>query len=380
MVVREPQRRAGRVLKRALAALLGLGVALLAIEIGVRVFERPPVGKPYVPGADPLVRQQTFEKVADPQLGYVLKPDSIGRMAYPDPDGTGERIVTYAIGPHGFRDGPLRWEKPAGVFRIAVLGDSFTYGNGVELEDSFPKALERALAPLCAPQRVEVMNCGVYSYNTRQEVQLLKLRVLQFAPDLVLITYFLNDVFSSQGQTPDRSAETSAGRWLARLELTNPEPPAGAGDIGFAAASVRGLRTHLHSFDLGIRSVQKHLTSSIYLRRMDELYQPESPGWREVRAALADARDLARERSFALQLCIYPYVENLERYPFERYHAQVLELCSVLGIAGHELLPALAGRDWRKLIAHPYDTHGNGECNRLLADYLAPRLWKAVAR
>ena len=45
----------------------------------------------------------------------------------------------------GFRDYEYSVDKPEGVFRIAVLGDSLIFGFGVNLEDTFPKVLERML-------------------------------------------------------------------------------------------------------------------------------------------------------------------------------------------------------------------------------------------
>ena len=46
--------------------------------------------------------------------------------------------------------------KPDGVFRILVVGDSLTYGEGVAAEDAYPALLDTALGP-----DVEVLNLGV---------------------------------------------------------------------------------------------------------------------------------------------------------------------------------------------------------------------------
>ena len=45
---------------------------------------------------------------------------------------------------HGFRDYERTYEKPSGVFRILVLGDSYIEALQVQLEDSFTALLEKA--------------------------------------------------------------------------------------------------------------------------------------------------------------------------------------------------------------------------------------------
>ena len=44
----------------------------------------------------------------------------------------------------GFRDREFAIAKPRNIFRILVVGDSQTFGHGIEkLEDTFPKQLEK---------------------------------------------------------------------------------------------------------------------------------------------------------------------------------------------------------------------------------------------
>jgi hypothetical protein len=46
----------------------------------------------------------------------------------------------------GMRDAEFPRRKPPGVVRILCMGDSTTFGMSERLEDSWPKALERASA------------------------------------------------------------------------------------------------------------------------------------------------------------------------------------------------------------------------------------------
>jgi lysophospholipase L1-like esterase len=124
------------------------------------------------------------------RLGHRWSPNYSGRFY--NADGTG---FTLTISSQGLRDREYAIPKPADTFRILALGDSVTYGHGYELEESYPKRLEVALAataPADAPP-VEVVNGGTADYSTDQELMWLQEWGLRFDPDVVLIGYVMND-------------------------------------------------------------------------------------------------------------------------------------------------------------------------------------------
>src|SRR5207237_10295818 len=82
------------------------------------------------------------------------------------------RIHINAAGMRGDRE--LSRPKPAGVFRVVVLGDSFTFGGKVQVEDTFPAALEREFRSADPSLPTEVLNLAVPGYNTEQEMLSLK--------------------------------------------------------------------------------------------------------------------------------------------------------------------------------------------------------------
>ncbi len=89
-------------------------------------------------------------------------------------------------------DREFTYDKPEGVFRIVVLGDSFTFGYGVEVEQTYGVVLERIIKEHGI--RVEVINLGVSGAGTAEELIMLKNRGLRFAPDLVVVGYCCNDI------------------------------------------------------------------------------------------------------------------------------------------------------------------------------------------
>ena len=84
----------------------------------------------------------------------------------------------------GFRDRDFSAGRSS-TKRAVVLGDSFTYGWGVDIAESWPKALEREWNAAGAP--VEVMNLGWPGASPRQYADLAEKAVPLLHPDIVIV-------------------------------------------------------------------------------------------------------------------------------------------------------------------------------------------------
>jgi hypothetical protein len=100
-----------------------------------------------------------------------------------------------SVNSHGWRDRERSLTKPEGVYRVLVLGDSFMAGMQVDNDEIFASVLEDRLARMGMPRRVEVINLGVPSYGTDQELLSLREFGIAYQPDLVLLAFYgQNDI------------------------------------------------------------------------------------------------------------------------------------------------------------------------------------------
>ncbi len=185
-----------RLAKPALALCATL-FALLVAEAIVRVLGQAPGIKPIQLSSFDCI----YKRSTNPILGFELKANC--RSDDPDFIQTYERTNS-----HGQRDRERTLQKPAGIRRILLLGDSVVEGYGLRESETISQQLE----DLYPDQSTEVLNFGVSAYCTRAEVELLEVKGLRFDPDVVVLVFVENDfdnfnreAFSLEG-TIDRPA------------------------------------------------------------------------------------------------------------------------------------------------------------------------------
>lgn len=158
-----------------LALSVGVSVAFMAALEGVaRVLEEP---------------RESQREVADyiwdwdakmPGGFYVMASDGVGWPPYEE------------FNADGLRDRTRPREKPSGTWRIAVLGDSVTLGDGLKPRDAYPQILESRLE--AEGRRIEVMNVSLWGWSTRQERIAWQRIARDYDPDQVVLAVCLNDI------------------------------------------------------------------------------------------------------------------------------------------------------------------------------------------
>jgi lysophospholipase L1-like esterase len=93
--------------------------------------------------------------------------------------------------PYGFTDIEHPYDTKKGVFRIAVLGDSFVWGDGVPYQDAWSHRLASKLNE--DYDSLTVMHWGRNGWSTLNELTFLQQEGQKFKPDLLLVSWVTND-------------------------------------------------------------------------------------------------------------------------------------------------------------------------------------------
>lgn len=171
-----PQRGSG--LRRALA---GVGqwalVLVLTLVVGEAVAR-------WAFGVQPLTTESLVWRY-HPRWGWFHEPNSEDTFVKP---GFAQHV---RINGKGLRERPLPYEKPPGLFRVLVVGDSSVVSFEVPPEAVFTRVAEASLRERGYP--VQFVNGGVRGYGTDQALLFLEEEGLRYEPDLVLYKWTNND-------------------------------------------------------------------------------------------------------------------------------------------------------------------------------------------
>jgi lysophospholipase L1-like esterase len=162
-------------MKKLNLSIVSLVLCGLLIEVFLRLFvplPKPFQHEPYLPWID-----------YSPTLGWVNKPDYQGRQTL-----AGVCDVAIAINSKGLRDREYAYERTPGRERILVLGDSFTFGHGVEESQTYAAVLEDLLGG------AEVLNSGVVGTGHDQQLLWLEEEGFKYKPDRVIWGFSSSDI------------------------------------------------------------------------------------------------------------------------------------------------------------------------------------------
>ena len=155
-----------------------------------------------------------------------------GWAPWPGIDGvyTAEGRARVRFNRDGIRGPDPSRDKPAGTYRVAVLGDSFTEAREVEEADTFVARMGARLAGCgaLAGRRIEALNFGVSGYGTAQQLLTLESAVMAYRPDLVVLALYPENDVSNNSRAldghPDRPYFVLSGNALVLDRATLDEP------------------------------------------------------------------------------------------------------------------------------------------------------------
>jgi lysophospholipase L1-like esterase len=309
-------------LGKGLAAMcVSLVIFLVMLEVSLQIYTRVAI---YYDVEMSRYATEIKEKADNPKIGHVHIPNAQAHLMG----------VDVSINSDGFRDGEYTVERND-KYRIVVLGDSLTFGWGVEKADIYEVLLEQMLSET---RPTEMINTGHGNYNTQQQLNLFKDKGLKYNPDKVVVFFFINDA----EVTPVRS------KWTAIARLRS---------VTFLWSRMRGLLT---------RSDTGATFESFY----SDLYEDDQPGFITLKESFVELHGICEERGIELQVIMIPELHNLIDYPFGAEYAKVFDFLIENDIPVIDLTKDFAGYEnppelWVALD----DAHPNARAHRMIAEF-----------
>jgi hypothetical protein len=262
----------------------------------------------------------------------------------------------YRINRAGYRDDDHDPAKPAGTYRILVLGDSFAFGQGVPEEQTWTRRLPAEIAKR-GGGTVEVINAGRMGLNTVNELNELKRYGLAYEPDLVVVSFVLND------------ADTDA-----YYRVRGPLP-------GFAeewlmwSCLYRSVRMRFHHMLVRFGWIPD------YVGYQRDSFREEAEGWKACRGALEEIVALSRERGARVTVLLWPLLMPQRPYPLQSTHDFLMGTFRDMGMEPLDLQPVLAPHPAPDLMLLPgEDSHPNARACGLAAGALAEHVIRIRGR
>ncbi len=276
-----------------------------------------------------------------------------------EPDPAADRShCYYRIAPE--RDHP--WSVGASnLLRIAVIGDSFTHGVGVQVDERYGAQIERMLNLNAGVRPVEVKVLANPGTSTFQQTPILH-KALEYRPEIVILGMCLNDA-------EDWTNPLQLNRWLQEwifLASSTPGPVLQAVLDRSRLASLVFQRVIAARSQSGARA---------YYRK---LYDPAYPGLQRMSGAIREFRDVCASNGVAFVPVVFPLLSSdlaSGRYPFQFAHDRVHEIMTANHVTCLDLLPAFEGTSSQRMQAVPgIDPHPSEIAHRIAAETIVGEL------
>lgn len=283
-------------------------------------------------------------------VGELLAPVSVTRRAADKTE-----YVTNSL---GFRQGGHAGSKAPGTFRIAFIGDSYTFGRGVEFPRIFSERTPELLQKDRPGTTIEALNFGHPGFNSHRELEALKAVVLPHEPDILVLAFVLND-FSGAAETLkfEKKVQSLRTRYSPLGKLHRYSRLAAFLDWGiFQAFS-------------GIGRVQ--------LEYLNGLFDPrKNRDLPEEQAALEEMIRIIGEHKGIVLFLPY-FVRDEEKQDFYiKGKTLVGGFCRTLGVPFVEILPLLRSRAYSRWWVSPVDHHPNADAHAIIARAAADAILK----
>jgi len=258
----------------------------------------------------------------------------------------------------GHRDHEFSRAKPAGTFRILALGDALAFGEGVEsIDDLYTAILERQLNTSREPRTYEVINVAEIGWEIDDYLAALRDPGLSYAPDLLLLALYINDV-------EDR-------------RVRRPKPPPLLPERLLGETLHRALLKASFLYWYSVKPYEQHKYEEFWLDFVDGYTRPDSQHWARFVPIYQELLETCRDNDLPVLVVIFPYLVAWDaEHPFAPVYQRMAEIAERGGATALDLLPRLLVHDIWRLRAGVSRWLPSERAHRIVAGEIEQRLWE----
>jgi hypothetical protein len=250
------------------------------------------------------------------------------------------------------QDYPYEVPKPLSTFRIAAIGDSFTFAPYMQFTDTYVKKLESMLNLQEGKRDAQVINYGVPAYSTSHEIAVVQ-KAINEGADLILLQITLNDP-EIKRHTPMGIRENMDDRFGA-LSLT--------GTLGT-------LARHWKTLQFALTRIHNTKTHRAYVEYFNDLFHNPRT-WNPFVESMLKLVETAKSSQRPIVAVVFPLfgLPMTDAYPFYEIHTKVRDLMQGLAVPILDLSTMYKGIPLERLQVIPgVDRHPNEIAHRMAAE------------
>ena len=289
------------------------------------------------------------------------------------------------INADGYRGKLVTNQKPKGTIRIAIFGDSHTFGVGASDTTTYPAILEQQLNGV-SNRNFEVLNFGIGGYQLNDSLVHARKRAFEYAPDIILITYHGGDLLGHDSIIIDSKSQiTSSGNSSKSVDF---EPGNIQGENNVSSTSMkRGFWEKLKEYERSVsrRSIFAMLLTTYLKDLLRTLGVPmkgalfssyteivnNGAAWKAAKKDILSFKRICERKKIRLGFVLMPSIISFEGHPATKLHQSLYNWLTSHKVPTLDLLPNFTGKDAKKLRASNFNHHPNPDAYRIAATGVA---------
>jgi hypothetical protein len=252
----------------------------------------------------------------------------------------------------GLRGEEIPQRAPGILHRVVFIGDSFTEGEGVLENNTYPRKLD-SYFDASERGKWQIINGGKRGLDFPDLLWLLQI-AQKLQPDIIIYAMILND--------PEQSREFHARQNYANDWILDR----------------RGMGTNIAPPKFHLLAYVEELVDTIRISRSTtrwyrEMYEgPNAAGWEKTKEDIHAMAESCRKNGQVFAMLLWPLLVDLDDYPFRSIHRKIHAFANQEKIPFMDLLDTFERLPTKTLWVHSLDHHPNEYAHEIAAKALVP--------